>query len=73
MDARSTAQAVVFQVRPIQSRRDGTEVVATATASLMFDLFEQWIVKPKTAERSLHERRILRQYALAVHGQKPIE
>ena len=61
MEARSIVQALVFQVRPIQSRRDGTEVVATATASLMFDLSEHWIVKPKHSGTELTRKAHLRQ------------
>src|SRR5262250_591307 len=61
MEARSIVQAVVFQVRPIQSRRDGTEVVATATASLMFDLSEHQIVKPKHSGTELTRKAHVRQ------------
>jgi len=35
MEPISTPQAKLFQARPTQSRFDGTDVVATATASLM--------------------------------------
>ena len=61
MEARSIVQAVGFQVIAIQSRRDGTEDVATATASLMFDLSEHWIVKPKHSGTELTRKAHLRQ------------